>query len=88
MNQLTKNTFPIDLELLSIKQVCAATGLSRTTLWRRLRSPCDDFPRPIQISNGRRGFRAEEIRKWIQSRVPISYVSHSGEVAIPNTQVT
>ena len=33
--------------LLSAREVCALTGTSRATLWRRVR--CGDLPRPVKF---------------------------------------
>ncbi len=57
------------LEILRVKSVLAATGLSRTTLWRRVRS--GDFPRPLRLggpSSRCVGWRAGEIAAWVESR--------------------
>jgi prophage regulatory protein len=55
-------------KLLSIREVCALTSLSRTSLWLKIRE--DQFPRPISLGNGiRKAFLAEEIDAWISERV-------------------
>ena len=41
----------VPLEILRVKSVLAATGLSRTTLWRRIRS--GDFPRPLRLGGAK-----------------------------------
>ena len=59
----------VPLEILRVKSVLAATGLSRTTLWRRVRS--GDFPRPLRLGGPKSrcvGWRAEEIAAWLESR--------------------
>ena len=55
--------------ILKIKEVVAATGLSKTTIWRRLRS--GDFPLAVKLggANSRRiGWRQEDIEEWLNSR--------------------
>ena len=47
-------------------EVVEATGLSRTTLWRRVRA--GDFPTPIKLGAQARGWHAEDVTAWINSR--------------------
>jgi prophage regulatory protein len=55
-------------KLLSIREVCALTSLSRTTLWQKIRD--DQFLKPISLGNGiRKAFLAEEIDAWISERI-------------------
>ena len=54
-------------QLLSIREVCALTSLSRTTLWQKVRN--GQFPRPISLGEGiRKAFLAEELDAWIAER--------------------
>ena len=55
--------------ILRIPEVVEITGLSRTTIWRRVRS--GDFPAPVRLGSLATrsvGWRESEIRKWIESR--------------------
>ena len=55
--------------ILRIPEVVQVTGLSRTTIWRRVKS--GDFPAPVRLGNLATrsvGWRESEIRKWIESR--------------------
>ena len=55
--------------ILNITEVVAATGLSKTTIWRRQRSA--DFPLAVKLGgqNSRRvGWRHEDIEEWLNSR--------------------
>ncbi len=52
--------------LLSVKQVQAATTLSRTTLWRMARA--GTFPAPVRLSPGRVAWRQDEVDAWVASR--------------------
>lgn len=48
--------------IVSVKDVIKKTGLSRTTIWRKCRK--GTFPRPVQISDGRIGFRISDLDAW------------------------
>lgn len=55
-------------KLLSIREVCALTSLSRTTIWQKIRD--NEFPKPISLGSGiRKAFLAEEVDAWIAERV-------------------
>lgn len=53
--------------LVSIKDACDVIGVSRTTLWAKIRD--GEFPRPIQVGPGRKAFLQSEIDEWITARV-------------------
>lgn len=44
------------------RDVLDVTSLSRTTLWRVMKS--GQFPRPVRISPGRVGWRESEVIAW------------------------
>jgi prophage regulatory protein len=46
------------------------TGLSRTTRWRMIRK--GDFPRPLQLSENAKGWRASWIRDWLAAREQVA----------------
>lgn len=48
--------------ILSVDEVVKKTGLSRTTIWRKRRK--GTFPSPVQISEGRVGFRISDLHAW------------------------
>ena len=55
--------------ILRIPEVVEITGLSRTTIWRRVRS--GDFPPPVRLGSPATrsvGWRESEIRKWVADR--------------------
>lgn len=52
--------------LLTIQQVCEATSLSRTTIWRLQQR--GDFPKGIRLSSSRVAYATPEIQEWIASR--------------------
>ena len=55
-----------ELQILKQKDVCKKTSLSRTTIWRLVRS--NNFPIPILLGTNRTGWYAHEIDEWIRSR--------------------
>ena len=56
-------------QILRTADVITATGLSRTTLWRRVKT--GDFPPPIRLGGPESraaGWRRSEIETWINNR--------------------
>lgn len=54
-------------QLLSIKEACQLTSLSRTTIWHKVKA--DEFPKPIELGGIRKAFIKSEIDAWIDSRI-------------------
>jgi len=55
-------------QLLSIKETCFRTTLSRTTLWQKVKR--GEFPKPIALGEGiRKAFLASEVDAWIAERM-------------------
>jgi prophage regulatory protein len=54
------------MSILRTSQVTALTGLSRTTLWRLERAGA--FPTRVQLGANSVGWRAEEVKAWIEGR--------------------
>ncbi|MGE3065253.1 MAG: helix-turn-helix transcriptional regulator [Hyphomicrobiaceae bacterium] len=52
--------------VLTRADVCRATGISATTLWRLVRARA--FPQPLRLSANRIGFRAATVSAWIANR--------------------
>ena len=55
--------------ILRTPEVVRVTGLSKTTIWRRVRS--GDFPAAVKLGSLTTrsiGWREEEIERWIDSR--------------------
>ena len=53
--------------ILRTPEVVKLTGLSRTTIWRRVRS--GDFPAPVKLgslASRSVGWRESEIEEWIE----------------------
>ena len=61
--------------ILRIPEVVAITGLSRTTIWRRVKS--GDFPPPVRLGSlGTRsiGWRESDIKAWLDSRPELEQI--------------
>lgn len=59
---------PISLQIfMSQKQVCEATNLSKTTVWRKQKD--GDFPKPIKISANRVVWDQGELEKWQEAQM-------------------
>ena len=55
--------------IMRIPEVVKITGLSKATIWRRVKS--GDFPAPLRLGNLNSrsiGWREGEVEKWIDSR--------------------
>lgn len=53
-------------------EVVQTTGLSRSTIYNRLKTSTSNFPRPISLSGagqsrGAIGFRSDEIYAWLEA---------------------
>jgi prophage regulatory protein len=55
------------LRLLSTREVCAVTSLSRSTIERLVADR--QFPQPHRITPYRLAFRADEVAAWLESLV-------------------
>ena len=55
-----------ELQILRQKQVSKKTSLSRTTIWRLIKT--NNFPTPISLGVKRTGWYAHEIEDWMRSR--------------------
>lgn len=59
----------MQFEILRIKDITRITGLSRTSIWRYIKS--GSFPRPISLGGpGTRavGWYASEVKDWLENR--------------------
>lgn len=57
--------------MLRAPEVMALTGLSRTTLWRRVRA--GTFPAPVELGQNSIGWPASEISAWLKARARRTY---------------
>ncbi len=62
---MTKKTDFANPEYLSLTGLTRFCDLSKSTL-NRLKAKCEDFPRPIKISQTYL-YRVEDVRKWLDS---------------------
>ncbi|GAO40601.1 putative transcriptional regulator [Sphingomonas changbaiensis NBRC 104936] len=51
--------------IIRIKTVLERTGLSRTTLYRRIQ--CGRFPRQVKISDRCAGWRESDLQHWLKN---------------------
>ena len=58
-------------QMLRAPEVMACTGLSRTTIWRRVRA--GTFPAPVQLGENSIGWPASEITAWLEERPRRNY---------------
>ena len=54
-----------ELKPLSLAEVESRVGLSRTTIYKRIK--CGAFPAPIRLSERKVGWRVADIRAWLES---------------------
>lgn len=57
------------MELLSIKETARRLSIGRTALWQLAKQ--NDFPKKVQVTQGRKAFVAHEIDNWISDQVAI-----------------
>jgi len=58
------DTLPDDEELLNMKRVVRIAGVSKSTIKRWVADPESNFPKPVQISKRRIGWRADAVKAW------------------------
>lgn len=67
--KITPNTqnYPlITTQIVTLNDVIKATSLSRSTIYRMVKS--GTFPQPLALTSKRCGFYAHEVSEWISSR--------------------
>jgi prophage regulatory protein len=57
--------------MLRMRDVLAQTGLSRSTVWRKIRA--GKFPPPIELSENAIGWSADVIAEWKANRPRRTY---------------
>ncbi len=58
-------------QMLRAPEVMACTGLSRVTIWRRVRA--GKFPAPLVLGENSIGWTAQSIEDWLESRPRRTY---------------
>ena len=61
----------METRMLRVPEVLARTGLSRTTIWRRIRA--GTFPAPIELGENSIGWPASAITAWLAERPHRTY---------------
>lgn len=56
-----------EISLWRLPKVMAVTGLSKPTIYRKVKN--SSFPKPRKLSERAVGWRSDEIRAWTESRV-------------------
>jgi prophage regulatory protein len=65
-----------DIRMMNVKEVMDLTGLSRTTLWRRVRR--GDFPTPRQLGPRRFAWLNTDIKEFLLNLPPVPYAKAEG----------
>ena len=65
--------------IIRITDVMARTGLSRVSIWRKVRA--GQFPAPLEISPNAIGWHESEIAEWQASRPRRTYGAPAPEAA-------
>ena len=66
-------------QMLRAPEVMARTGLSRVTIWRRVRA--GTFPPPVELGVNSVGWPASEITAWLKSRKRRTYGAETADNA-------
>ena len=61
--------------MLRVPEVMARTGLSRTTIWRRVRA--GTFPAPISLGENSIGWPESAITAWLETRPVVPYAPNA-----------
>lgn len=77
MTTHTPKTDKSELRILRSPQVQAKTGLSRTTLWRRVKD--GSFPMPVSLRGNSIGWISDEVDDWIRSLDRVSTATQTGD---------
>ncbi len=61
----------METRMLRAPEVLARTGLSRSTIWRRVRA--GTFPAPTELGTNSIGWPASSITQWLENRPSRTY---------------
>ncbi len=61
--------------MLRFPEVIARTGISRTTIWRRIKA--GTFPAPVQLGLNSIGWPEPAIIEWVESRPVVAYATEA-----------
>ena len=65
------DTTQADRRIVRQAEAVERTGLSRTTLWTRIRA--GSFPAPVDLGGGKIGFFSDELDRWLSERKRVPY---------------
>ena len=63
----------VGTRMLRFPEVIERTGISRTTIWRRVRA--GTFPAPVQLGSNSIGWPEPAIIEWVESRPVVAYAT-------------
>ena len=69
----------MEARMLRVPEAMARTGLSRTTLWRRVRA--GTFPPPTELGKNSIGWPESEIDAWLANRPHRTYSAETAPEA-------
>jgi len=75
-NQMTSTTERRTPNLLRLKEVVARTGLSKNTIYDRIRKK--EFPAQIDLGGNCVAWSEDEIDRWIQAKMDARQVNEDG----------
>ena len=75
MTNSTKREAAHHARMLRFPEVIERTGISRTTIWRRVRA--GTFPAPIQLGSNSIGWAEPAIIEWVESRPVVAYATET-----------
>jgi prophage regulatory protein len=64
----------MEYQILRLKDVVSKTGLSRSTIYERIKN--NEFPQPLGLGARAIGFIQSEVDDWIEARI---YESRNGD---------
>ena len=62
---------PTERRIVRQFEAVQRTGLSRVTLWKKIRT--GQFPAPVDLGGGKIGFYSDELDRWLAERPRVSY---------------
>lgn len=57
------------MNIINTQEVMNKLSISRTTLWRLINDPKEEFPHKVSIYKGKFGWIEKDIEEWIKGRV-------------------
>ncbi len=66
---------PVPERLMRVGEVCAATGLSHSVLYERMKK--GEFPKSIPLGGRAVAWSSVEVNEWIQQRIAARNAQHN-----------